>query len=104
MTLNRRKRLAALTNWLFPGYGHCKRCKLNWKLAARHATPYLRADYGTFSMSPLCEQCWQECSVEQRLPYYLELWEEWNELEEWPRDADADWQTIENAVREEKQA
>jgi len=51
---------------LYPGRGTCSRCGRPWGAVEGHATWYTEG-HGCF---PLCEECWEELTPEQRLPYY----------------------------------
>jgi hypothetical protein len=55
------------------GYGWCGRCKRPWNVVRSHETPY-RPGQGCF---PLCEDCWQILTPDQRLPYYMALVDKW---------------------------
>lgn len=59
---------------LFSHFGSCGRCNRNWGICQGHDTKY--SEY--YGMFPLCEDCWQELTPEQRLPFYhatIERWE-----------------------------
>ena len=94
-----------------PGVGTCGRCLRPWGGPAQtwmpaggtgwiespakpgakeHITQYSSVG-GCF---PLCEQCWGGLTPEQRLPYYRDLWEEW---EKWCVGY-ASWEAIKAAV------
>lgn len=89
---------------LSPGYSTCMRCLRPWKYVEGHSTQYTEVR-GCF---PLCEGCWSDLSVEERLPYYRRLVEEWaadmthvtpSEREERFRELfDDDWPAIRQAV------
>lgn len=82
------------------GYGGCKRCHDTWDWKQPHDTP-INARQGCF---PLCQECWEALTPEQRLPYYERLADEWKSLSspgEWP-DLDADMKCIRQAVLEGK--
>jgi hypothetical protein len=75
-----------------PGYSRCHRCGMPWKFCREHSTRYTDGQ-GCF---PLCEKCWQELETPgNRLPYYRELWEEWNEQLEIDPER---WEQIKSAV------
>jgi len=60
--------------WFAPGYSACGRCRRPWKFCDGHSTRYSDS-HGCF---PLCEQCWLELTVEQRMPFYRYLvWGTW---------------------------
>ena len=71
--IKKHKLVAKLLNPLFPQYSKCRRCNRNWKICKGHTTPY-DATSGCF---PLCEDCWLELGVEERVPYYIDLWLKW---------------------------
>src|SRR5258708_675211 len=92
-----RRALALVLNPFHRDYSHCHRCGLNWHSTTGHTTIFRRDETGGHGMFPLCHSCWQECSVEQRLPYYHDLWLRFGE------DDDISWSEIEQAVRQEQQ-
>lgn len=56
------------------GMGKCGSCGRAWNICKGHSTKY--SSYkGCF---PLCEDCWEEMSVQERMPYYISLMDEWN--------------------------
>ena len=65
-----------------------------WSGVEGHDTEYAK-DRGCF---PLCEECWAMLSPEERLPYYRQLWQEWQKY----GPSDVKWETIEAAVLNEK--
>jgi len=76
---------------LAPGYGTCWNCGWPWKYVKPHSTMYNNG-HGCF---PLCEQCWERMTVEQRLPAYRWLvFDLWGEPDLWP--------AVETAVRSGK--
>lgn len=78
------------------GWGRCHHCNKTWRRVEGHVTLYTEGS-GCF---PLCVGCWAKLgSPEARLPYYRELWEEWNEGGE---RGLAEWDQIEAAVRDGK--
>ena len=91
----------------FPGYGSCHRCLMSWALVDGHDTFYTTSkthyDDGTNAVTsrmgcfPLCERCWKELKTPAaRMPYYRELYEEWESL-----GVVRDWELIQKAVMEE---
>ncbi len=74
------------------GYGGCHRCGGTWDYTQEHITHYGDEGRGCF---PLCEACWSELTIEDRLPYYRGLWERW----ESGGEGYADWGQIEASVR-----
>ena len=89
-----RRAVAWLLNRFYPGYGGCFRCRRNWKIARAHVTHYSSED----GMFPLCQVCWQECSIRERLIYHHVLWLEWQQVSKNP-DGIPQWPLIEQAVR-----
>jgi len=59
------------------GYGRCLHCGGSWAIKRPHWTWYSDA-----AMGPLCEECYDELSPEERLPYYVKLWESWGSPED----------------------
>jgi hypothetical protein len=78
-----------------PNYSRCYRCGMPWKFTQGHSTPY-NNDSGCF---PLCEKCWGELTPQERLPYYKQLWIDW---QKWGEQDIAKWNEIEKAVLEGK--
>jgi len=72
--MNKGIRIGRISNLLAPGYSHCKKCHTNWRFVKGHSTYVPGTGRGLF---PLCEQCWEELTPEQRLPYYQQLYNEW---------------------------
>jgi len=75
MKLFIRKILGFLSN-IYPGawgYSCCGRCGITWRFVVGHSTDV--GDGG--GMFPLCEHCWKELSIKQRLPYYSALYDSW---------------------------
>ena len=66
-------RIGSISHVIYPGLGWCYRCKTNWAFVESHTT-WLNDHAATF---PLCEQCWDELTPEERLPYYRMQWEAW---------------------------
>ena len=52
-----------------------------WRGVTAHTTLYALG----CGVSPLCEECWSELSLQGRLRYYRRLWESWSHRteEEW---------------------
>jgi hypothetical protein len=87
-TLAQRRQEAREYNPDFPGYGTCLYCHRNWKICEPHNTPYQFTYSDQLPLRecfPLCEECWQELSIEERLPYYRKLWVIWQtgDIEQW---------------------
>ncbi len=78
---------------LYPGswgYSDCERCGRTWNIAREHSTDL--GDGG--GMFALCEYCWNELTPQERLPYYLRVYNSWAR---WGGGRHS-WSTIENAV------
>ena len=80
-------RIGWLGRLLAPNYGCCGRCGTPWLFEKPHCT-FHSAKRGCF---PLCEKCWAELSIEDRVPYYWDLWLSWT----FPKP---DWELIKKAV------
>lgn len=83
-----RQALGFFSRLITPSYGYCLDCGVSWAFAKEHITCYDGGN-GCF---PLCEKCWSSLSVEQRLPYYVEL------LFTWDIENRKKWPAIEAAV------
>lgn len=70
------------------GYSGCLRCGDTWDYKKGHHTEY-ELGRGCF---PLCEECWLLMSRKERLRYYKELYDSWDDPNH------ANWHEIENAV------
>lgn len=75
-------RKARLAN---PGFGSCYRCGMPWSSTKSHST-WFDNWHGCF---PLCEECWSQLTPETRLPYYRNLYMDWERMggamTSWPR-------------------
>lgn len=60
------------------GFGSCYRCGHSWAWRQPHGTQFGSGGRACF---PLCEECWEQLTPEQRLPYYQQL------VDSWIRDA-----------------
>lgn len=77
--MNMRKIIGRISQFLFPFYGFCYCCGRTWNVCNEHVTNY-QSNHGrlvTRGCFPLCERCWQELTIEERLPYYEKLWDGW---------------------------
>jgi hypothetical protein len=83
-------RIGRISQILAPRYGYCLKCKTTWKFVKHHTT-MITSEHGMF---PLCQKCWQETSVEDRLPFYRKLWDRW--------ERSFTWEDVSAAVRREK--
>ena len=59
------------------GYGGCDRCDDRWNWKKPHTIWY--SDAG--GMFPLCEECYQEITPQERYDYCKNLWIEWGSPE-----------------------
>jgi len=91
-----RKVLGCCTQLFAPGWGTCLRCRWPWRFVEGHST-YIGNGSGMF---PLCEQCWEQLSCADRLPYYRQLFYAWDP--EGRARVTSDWLSILKAVMEEK--
>ena len=67
-------RLRKVANRVFDtGLIDCYRCHVLWRVGNTHSTQWSRSS-GTF---PLCESCWSDLTIEQRIPYYDRLVDDW---------------------------
>lgn len=63
--------MAWMLNRFNRGVSTCLHCSRNWAICKSHVTHYTK-DMGVF---PLCEGCWQDLSITERLYYYYMLWD-----------------------------
>lgn len=78
MKLITRKIIGIIAKPFCLGYSSCGHCGRPWPICNEHATMYTW-DRGCF---PLCEDCWSELTIEERWPYYLDLWSRWSSEDE----------------------
>lgn len=89
-----------------PGLSECGRCGMSWGWTDGHATWYAAPEskqkvghglivYVGSGCFPLCEHCWSRLTPKERLPYYRELWDDWNSDGAPPN---VEWRQIEMAV------
>lgn len=84
--------LGIISQIVSPGYGHCGKCGITWNHTDSHTTMYSE-NSGIF---PLDEHCWNELTIEERLPYYREWFDKWG-----AGDINL-WNAIKKAVEEGK--
>lgn len=60
---------------LHPGWGTCLRCGMPWVKVESHRTQYNETS-GCF---PLCQECWDQLTPSERLPFYQQLIAVWEE-------------------------
>lgn len=75
MNLKHRKFIGKIWKFLYPNYSTCGRCGRTWNICESHSTPY--SEHG--SCFPLCQDCFNELTIDERLPYYRQLIDEWIE-------------------------
>ena len=88
-------------------YGRCLSCERPWhgfRRAQPHDTTFIDVAPGVVGrgMLPLCERCWQALTIEERLPFYRQLWGLWlaNAREpDYVAQLEERWPLIEAAVR-----
>ena len=81
----------------------CHRCGRDWNECERHCTPHVYSPDGRAAGEcfPLCEECWSALSVEDRLPFYRELFNIWLSSgfpDQNGHSYDSVWNTIEENV------
>ena len=82
-------------------FGSCNRCFESWAYVRGHATSYTES-MGCF---PLCEDCWEVLTPEERLPYYRRMWKGWFHWADTNDEVAAlykKWKLIEKAVLDGK--
>ncbi len=72
-------------------FSNCHRCYRKWNIVIGHTTKFTDTD-GCF---PLCESCWTVLTPYERLPYYKQLYLDW---ERGDPNLDHKWEDIEQAV------
>ena len=90
MRLFLRRVVGYIAHFFSPAFSTCHRCGRPWNITKGHST-YFPPGNGCF---PLCEKCWGELTVRERLPYYKELYDSWS----YPK---GEWEAIKKAVLEE---
>jgi len=93
LTLEQRQAISIKVAHLYQGFGRCGRCARPWPICESHTTPY-KEGYGMF---PLCQDCWEELTPQERLKYYYQLCLEWSSFGANEGD-DFVWKEIETAV------
>lgn len=59
----------------FQGFSACHHCHGTWNWKKGHTIPY-RLD-GMAGMFPLCEECYEKLSPQERYKYCIELYDSW---------------------------
>lgn len=61
------------------GISGCARCGDNWDWKKEHQIPYQHDAKGRVQglMFPVCEECYQKISPEERMEYCVQLWKSW---------------------------
>jgi len=71
--LSLRKTIGIISRLYYPTFGTCGHCGRAWAVAKRHLTR-CNDQGGCFT---LCQMCWEDLTIEQRLPHYLSLYLQW---------------------------
>ncbi len=76
---------AKFARWRHPGSSWCGRCGRPWTVRPGKGTEFTlknhATDYGQGSACfPLCESCWSQLTIDERLPYYVALVNEWERI------------------------
>ena len=87
MDLKLRQILGKISQVISPAYSCCGRCGITWNFVENHSTMITQST----GMFPLCEDCWSELAIKERLPYYKALYNKWGSGKQ-------DWDNIEKAV------
>lgn len=97
-----RKVVGAISQIVKPFQSECGRCGRTWAFADEHMTWYeprdctvKRPERGS-GCFPLCETCWSELTIEERLPYYQELFLYWKSIGS--AKTQEDWENMRIAV------
>jgi len=107
LTLPDRIIVGKFARFKYKGFGSCECCGRPWTICVGHDTFYKKFSekekQETFEQAgvtpldiscfPLCNQCWEENSIEERLVYYRQLWKKHHE------PSPEDWERIESAVK-----
>lgn len=59
------------------GYGCCLRCGDTWDWKPEHVTHYRTEGWPKEGCFPLCEECWERLTPEERWPFYDGLVDKW---------------------------
>lgn len=94
-SLSARKAVGLVSRAVYLNYSACGRCNRSWALVEGHSTPvdFSTGGHGCF---PLCETCWSELTIEERLPYYHELFRYWKSIGS--EKTQEDWENMRIAV------
>lgn len=95
--LSIRRVLGFFSQLLPTPYSHCYCCGITWNFTEHHTTPYRKGS----GMLPLCEWCWSRLTADERLPYYVRLFDRW--LKESP-DLDVTYAEVVAAVYAEEKS
>lgn len=90
--------------------GWCQRCYSSATVRGRvllHKVELFRDEHFVIAVGPLCDRCWAESSVEERLKHYRTFWATWGQHKHWrnmhgPWNYDGtrpEWDEVERAVR-----
>lgn len=87
MKLWLRRLIGATTRPFCLNFTYCGHCGRPWKMCRPHIT-YWNQNQGCF---PLCEDCWKELTIEERVPYYIMLVNSWGDRSNKAQILDAVW-------------
>ena len=73
MNLKLRKFFGKISQFSDPSFSSCSHCGMTWAWTTGHYTHYTKSN----ACFPLCEHCWQRLTIEERWPYYVDLWKHW---------------------------
>jgi len=88
------RRIVGFFSRLVPlGYSHCYHCGRTWNIVRKmHCTQY----DDVWGCCPLCEKCWRDMTIEQRVKAHWQLYLDWQKF----GAVDVEkWHAIERAVR-----
>ena len=123
LPLNERMIVGKFARFEHKGWGDCGRCGRPWSICEGHTTDYTVSDADTIAMAkmeaklsniseeqvalspsrgcfPLCESCWKELTIEQRLPFYHALY--WGRDKKRLDQVAVEWKYVEAAVKDGK--
>lgn len=74
-TLEERRKIGREAQSKYPDNSWCGCCYRPWPICKEHLTDFGgRRSGGCFA---LCEECWEELTPEERLPFYKKVYELW---------------------------
>lgn len=72
-------RVGGVSRLIFPDYSYCKKCNTTWNMANPLAVEYDESGGGCIA---LCQKCWCDSNVEERVKYYKNVIEKWQKTDE----------------------